>query len=217
MEAINHSSDVLCAEIVADARRESEEILQRARLEAEAVAARTATKADKSRHERLEQARAEAARRKELILATISLEADLLRSVSVETLLDTIREEATRQLSPPDGSGYRESVIRLASEALCRMEGDAFLVRLPQDDRVLMGDRLAEEIASQSGNSAARITISYEPAPAGGGPVIEDADARQVWDNRFLTRLERLWPELRRRIAQGASFTPSRPSEGGST
>jgi vacuolar-type H+-ATPase subunit E/Vma4 len=203
----NHDSpEILCEEILTDARRDSEEILQRAQQEAEALLARAAAEADRARLERLDQARAEAAHGKELILATVSIEAARLSLARVETLLDAVREEAEGRLKSRDGFDYRESVVFLAADAVGRMAGETFVIRLPEEDRALLGDGLAEEIASRAGRSPVRVTVSYEPTVTGGGPIVEDAEGRQMWDNRFPARLERLWPELRRRIAVETSL-----------
>jgi vacuolar-type H+-ATPase subunit E/Vma4 len=50
----------------------------------------------------------------------------------------------------------------------------------------------------------------------GDGVIVEDAEGRQMWDNRFLKRLERMWPELRRHIAVQVSFVPGTGSGGNS-
>ena len=88
-----------------------------------------------------------------------------------------------------------------------------FVVKLSEADQTILGDGLAEEIARRVGRSVS-ITILHEEDIIGGGVVIEDAEARQVWDNRLLKRLERLWPELRRQIAVEASFVPKTGSGG---
>ena len=62
-----NSPENLREEILADARWQSEEIIRRAQQESEALLGKAAAEADKTRQERLEQARAEATRRTELI------------------------------------------------------------------------------------------------------------------------------------------------------
>jgi vacuolar-type H+-ATPase subunit E/Vma4 len=93
------------------------------------------------------------------------------------------------------------------------MAGDGFVVKLSEADQTILGDGLAEEIAHRVGRPVS-ITISYEPGITESGVIIEDTEARQVWDNRLVKRLERLWPELRRQVAVEATFVPKTGSGG---
>jgi len=119
----------------------------------------------------------------------------------IEALLQSLRYEAGRRLTARSGFDYRESVVALAAEAVRRMAGDAFTVRLAEKDRSLPGDALAEEIAARAERPGVSVTISYEPAVTADGPVVEDAAGRQAWDMRYPARLERLWPQMRCLIA----------------
>jgi vacuolar-type H+-ATPase subunit E/Vma4 len=114
-----------------------------------------------------------------------------------------------------DGFDYRESAAALATEAIEQMHGTAFIVKLSAADRAAFGGGLAGEIAVRVGRSL-NLTISNDAALKESGPIIEDADGRQVWDNRLLARLERLWPGLRRQIAiQTALVAATKPTGGG--
>ena len=93
------------------------------------------------------------------------------------------------------------------------MAGDAFVVKLSEAEQTILGDGLAGEITRRVGRPV-NINILYVEDITGGGVVIEDAEARQVWDNRLLKKLERLWPELRQQIAVEASFVPKTASGG---
>jgi vacuolar-type H+-ATPase subunit E/Vma4 len=193
--------DALCAEILADARREGDEIVHRARQEAEALLAKAAADAAKTRQERLDAARAEAARRRELILATVAVEANRMRSSRVEKVLQSIHNEISRRLVGREGFDYRQTLITLANDALSRMSGDAFVVKLSPADRAAFDDTLTKSLSR-------RAQIVEDAAITGGGVVVETADGRQVWNNRLPARLERLWPELRRQIAVHAGLVP---------
>jgi len=211
-----NSPEVLREEILADARRECEGIVRRAQQEAEALLAKTAAEADQARRERLEAARTEAARRRELILATVPVEAGRLRSARIEGLLQMVHEEVRRQLLARESFDYREAVAALAAEAMKQMPGSAFFVKLSAVDCTAFGDGLAGEIARRVGRSPLHITISKGSAGQDGGLIIEDAEGRLVWDNGLLARLERFWPELRRQIAiQTSLVTESKPAGGG--
>lgn len=207
------STERLREEILADAGREAEKIVMRAKQDAEALLTNAAAEADRLRRELLDEANAEAARQGELILATVPVEIDRLRAARVEALLATIYEEAGERLLAREGFEYRETVIALAASAIRQMEGDAFVVKLSGPDQAILGGALAEEIVGRAGRQVS-ITISNSPDISEGGVIVEDGEARQVWDNRLLKRLERLWPELRRQIAAQANFVPKTGSGG---
>jgi vacuolar-type H+-ATPase subunit E/Vma4 len=213
--ANQNSPALLCEEILADARRESEQIVRRAREEADAMLAKATAEADNARFEHLEKARTEVARRIELILATVPVEAGRLRSASVEALLQSVRAEVHRRLLARDGFDYRETILALAAEAVSRIAGDAFVVKLAAADRAALGDGLAGEIARRVGRSPSSITLADEPVIAADGVIVQDAEGRQMWDNRLAVRLERLWPELRRQIAVQIGLITTSESTGG--
>jgi vacuolar-type H+-ATPase subunit E/Vma4 len=208
------SAWVLREEILAEARRESEEIVNRARQGAESLLAAAAAEATKVREEQLDQARTEAARRSGLVLASVPVEAGRLRDAHIESLLESVQEEVRQRLLALDGLSYREAVITLAALAASRMAGVAFVVKVAEVDRALFGDGLADEVAHRVGRPALNVSVSYDPEITGGGVIVEDGEARQIWDNRFLKRLERMWPELRRQIAVQTSFVPKTESGG---
>jgi len=200
-------------EILAAARREGEEIVSRARQDAEVFLTSAVGEAERIRQEQLDQARAEAARQSELILATVTVETGRLRAARVEALLESVYEEACQRLVAREGFEYLETVISLASHAISQMAGDGFVVKLSEEDQTILGDGLAEKIAHRVGRPVI-ITISYEPGITESGVIVEDTEARQVWDNRLVKRLERLWPELRRQVAVEATFVPKTGSGG---
>jgi vacuolar-type H+-ATPase subunit E/Vma4 len=95
------------------------------------------------------------------------------------------------------------------------MAGEAFVVKLSPADRAGYGAGLAEEIARRVGRAPLSITLSDETTITSGGLIVQDTEGRQVWDNRFVPRLERLWPELRRQIAVQTALVATSGSTGG--
>jgi vacuolar-type H+-ATPase subunit E/Vma4 len=209
------STEKLREEILIDAQNDREKIINRARQEAEVILNNAATEADRVHQEQLDHAGEEAARRNELILATVSIETGRLRAARIEALLESVYEEVCRRLLARDGFEYRETVITLASHAINQMAGSAFVAKLPEADFTFLGDGLADEIVRRVGRPV-DITVSCKQDFKEGGVIVEDAEGRQVWDNRLVNRLERLWPELRRQIAVLAAFVPKTGSEGDS-
>jgi vacuolar-type H+-ATPase subunit E/Vma4 len=213
MESCQGSSEKLRTEILAEAQRKSEEIIIQARQEAESVLARAIEEAGRLREEIINQATAEAERRSALTLATVPVEAGKLRAARVEDLLETIHEEASRRLVSREGFDYPRTMIVLVSQAIYQMAGDAFVVKLSDADRALVGEDFVDEVAKRAGRPV-KITFSREQ-DSPGGVIIEAEDARQVWDNRLLSRLERMWPELRRQIAAQVSPGSEKRATGG--
>ncbi len=199
------SAEKLSTEILADARRKAAETILRAKQESEAILNSAAVEADQVRQKILEEAGAEGRRRKELILATVPVEKGRLLAARVEALLDSIYDEARQRLHAHEGFDYDEAVISLSSQAIRQMTGNKFVVRLSGKKPALADDSLAEQIVRRDGRSL-HITISHSENPPEDGVIIEDGEAHQVWDNRLLKRLERLWPELRRQIAVQTSL-----------
>lgn len=214
MEPTVDSQQVLCAEILAEARRQSEQIVQAARREAEALLARTRQREERGRQQKLEEARAEAARRREQILAVVPLEANRFRLAAVERQLQSIYEEARRSVHAVrvrDGetpvATVRETLAGLAVEAIRQMVGNAFVIELSPGDHAALADGLAGEIARRLGcGLAVSLNLAVDPGRDDAGVVIEDPEGRQVWDNRLPARLERMWPELRRQVALGTAL-----------
>ncbi|NLT24214.1 MAG: hypothetical protein GXX82_14335 [Syntrophorhabdus sp.] len=210
-------SAVLRQEIGDDARRLCDDILSCARRDAEALLGREGSAAIEDRLKRLEEARSEGARRRDLTLAAVFVETRRLYLARIETLLGSIREEAQKHLAARNGFDLRESVINLASEAVRGMSGDEFVVRLAEGSRPVLGGALEEEIASRSGRPGVKISVFWDPRMSDDGPIVTDAAENQVWDNRYRARLERLWPQIRRAIASDVFPAGTGEPEGGAT
>lgn len=209
-----NSPEMLSGEILAEAGRESDEILRRAQREAESLLAAATAEADKIHHEKLNAARAEAARRSELMLATVPVEAGRLRAARIEAVLENIHEAARRQLLSRHFDG-RETVVALAADAVRRMPGTDFVLKLSTANHAAFGDQLAGEICRRTGRSPLKLAIAADPAVTDGGVMVRDADGLRIWDNRLLSRLERLWPELRRQIAMRTALVEQMGPAGG--
>ncbi len=195
-----NSSEALSGEILAQAGRECDEILRRAQREAESLLAAAEAEAGDIRRDKLEAARAEAARRSELILATVPVAAGRLRAERIEAILENIRETARRQLESRRVDAH-ETAVALAAEAVQRMPGVDFILKLSAADGAAFGGNLTSEIVQRVGRSPLHLTVSADATMTGGGVIVQSADGLRIWDNRLASRLERLWPELRREIA----------------
>ncbi len=193
---------VLTEEILADARRQAERLRRRAERDAKHTVEEAEREAKADRSERIEKARAEADRRRRLTLASVSVEKGRLRAARIEEALDGVREAARERLLAREGYDYREMLARLAAEPVRHMEGQAFVLELAEADRDAFGPDLAAAVRRRAGRDGLQVTLADEPAPIAGGVIVRDAEGRQRWDNSLAARLERLWPALRRRVAE---------------
>ncbi|MCX5813376.1 MAG: hypothetical protein NT178_12655 [Proteobacteria bacterium] len=103
MTTDQNSTEILREEILVDARGEGEEMIIRAKQEAESFLTGAVAEAEQERRGRLDHARREAARRSELILATVSVETGRLRAARIEALLESVYEEVCRRLMAREG------------------------------------------------------------------------------------------------------------------
>lgn len=193
---IQNPAEPLCEEIIAAARRAADEALRAAKAQAGEILSKAAADAEKERAEKLSQARAGAARQSDLILATVPVEVARMKAARIELLLGAVLDDVRQQLAVRDRTNEREVAIALATEALMRMSGDEFVLKVSSrpDDAAL------DEIKRRVGRPELRIRIE-ESAEVGAGVIVQDVEGRQIWDNRLVARLDRMWPEIRRQIA----------------
>ena len=217
---ISGNPEMLCAEILAAARRTADQILAMARDEAADMEKNAATAADAMRRNMREQSSQDVARRNETLLAAVPAETGRMRSARVESLIESIRDEVRRRMHERWSSAGHAIAVTLAAQAIRQMGGVSFRIRLASDDIRRMGEGLAAEIVNRIDREAPDIALIADPTLSGGGLIVEDADGGRIWDNMLDSRLERLWPELRRCIAlrcfPGETAGPAATSGGAS-
>ena len=202
---------VLRDEILADARRQADREVGRAKRDADAILKRAGDEGEKSRTERLEAAREEARRRRQLVLARVPVEVGRMRMARTERALDGVREEAWRRLAERDGHDYRATVVALAAEAIAGMEGRRFVLGLAARDVGEIGPDLAGPVRERVGREGLEVRVDADGAPIEGGVVVRDEAGRQTWNNSLEARLERLWPALRCEIGGRVLAAGDRP------
>ncbi|HAT73336.1 MAG TPA: hypothetical protein DCS63_11035 [Elusimicrobia bacterium] len=193
------SAESLKRAILEKAGSESSAVMAAALSEAESILASARERASKDRAARLEAALAEGARRREMMMASVPLEAGRLRALRLEALLDAIKEEALARLkAEAGGAGGSAVAAGLAAQAVRVMEGNEFVITLGAGD-VPKAAGLAAEIERLAGRGP--LAVSFEEDPGlDGGVRVRDGGGRQYWDNSFRARLERSWPVLRGRL-----------------
>ena len=192
--------NVLRDEILSDARRQAERALRRAERDAEEAIEQARKQADADRAGRLDAARREAERRRNLLLASVPVEEARMRADRLEETLRSVHDEARRRLADRAGDEYHRTLVRLAAEAVAQIADEKFVLALGVEDLKAFGKGLADEVRRAVGREGLEIIVAPEPAPIEAGVLVRDADGRQEWDNSLAARLERLWPALRREI-----------------
>ncbi len=193
--------DALREEILGDARRQAERLLRRARQEAKTLTEKADAEIDAWRNAHLENARAKAARRVELTRTRIPLERGRMRANRIEVLLQQLHEDARKRCADREGLDVRGIVIALAAEAVRGMAGLQFAIEVPVCDREALGANWLDEVRCQAERPDLKLEARYAEDRRDFGPVVHDAAERQVWDNRLVARLDRLWPALRCELA----------------
>jgi len=211
--ATDNGSDVLCAEILAEARRQSDAMLRSAAEQAAKIQSDAAAEAEAILRQRRDLAQVEAKRKRELILATVAAEAVRMRAARIEAIMESLRQEILRTLRLREFD-IRETIVWLAVEAIQGMAGNEFLLKIAAADQSAFGEGLTDEIAKQLGRPSLRLSVSADMAVVD-GVIVKSADRRQIWDNQLDSRLERLWPQLRSQIAVGTGLAGENHVAGG--
>ncbi len=190
----SNTPDVLMGAVLDDAHRQADAIIARTRQQAAATLEQATAEIEQAGQERLKVAQVEAARKTESIQASVSVAASRLRAARVESILQSVYDEAHHRLVARQGYDYTETLVALVTEAARHMGGTGLIVRLSPADRAAVAERLGQ------------FTLVEDPSLTDGGAVVLDADGRRAWDNRLVARLDRLWPELRRQIVVQGSL-----------
>lgn len=197
--------ELLRSEIRNEASRQREEILNRARDAAGQALEEAEQTAKKILEDRLNAAHAEGERRTESILATVMVESTRMRAEKTEEVLQSIHDQALERLRQRDGLD-RQSLAILTAQALSRMKGHCFILRVSSHDSAALGKGPVEEILQKLSNSTLDLEIRADPSIANGRWLLHDEEGRQFWELGHEARLERLWPELRRFVAAEAKL-----------
>lgn len=202
MQTVNsNASAVLCREVLSEANRRRDEILQRARSEAGQLLAEAQARVDRMRQERLTAAQAEASRRAQAILASIAVESNRRRSEQLEECIRTIHDGIVKALRSLDGPEYCQAVLQAIASALPQFRGETVVMRISPERVGFLGNGLEKEIRLHSERSFSGLEIRTDPTLPDREAILQDRPGHQLWNLGLEARLGRSWPELRRQIA----------------
>jgi len=192
-------------EITSDAEKRAQRTRQQAEREAARIVAEAGRAAEQERARMLEEARRQAERATQVNEARIRQDLTRCRLVARQQMVDRVRAEAAKALARlADGPQHEQALVALAASAVDAMAGDRFRLVLRPQDRARWGVELADlvraEVKTRSGRDVA-VEVADGVAGASGGLIVVGADGREVADQTFAARLERLWDGMRQEVA----------------
>ena len=194
--------DALIEEIIGDAEKKAERTQRRAEREARQAVEKTEKEADGIRQSIAQDAHQRAEKEKDIVLATIDLDARRLKMEAEERLITEAFDAAETQMMNKRGYDYPAALARLVAAACEAIGGDAFGVSLSEDDQAQVEpDALSRRVAEQLGR---KVTLELDniPSPIKAGAIVRSEDGRRVVDNSLDGRLARMREDLRRGAAR---------------
>jgi len=167
--------DNIIKKILTDADREAEQILSRAKLEAEEIARGFDREAELRRAEILDKGQKEAAERVKRLSGVSELETRKLQLAAKQEMLALAFDSALHRLR---GMPEKEQLSFLVRLGLGMARGGEKLILSPSD-REAFGDKLVSELnqkLSEQGRSGA-VTLSEETRDIRGGMILVDGRA----------------------------------------
>jgi V/A-type H+/Na+-transporting ATPase subunit E len=212
----------LSDEILSDARKKAERAAKRAERDAAGILAAAGKEAEAAAERVVATARRRAERQARSLLATVEQEVrrDLLESQEAE--LDRLFRAALDRAGQPQGADAAAMLAALAAEGVAALRSREIVLGFAPGGAGVATEAWLAEVRRRAGRDDATIRVSPTPEPIQGGVVGRSADGRQVYDNSFAARLERLRPALRRQLAarlypaasRGGEETPGRVMKG---
>ena len=190
----------LAQEITADAQRRADRATQRAEREKRKILDDAARAVAADREATLADAKERAEREQRLLDARIEQAVQNLRRTALQSILDRVRRDAEAKLAElaasEDGC---QALLRLAILAIRDMTGRRFELLLAARDRERWGTDLTAKLARAAHDELERdveITLGRQSVETAGGLVVRSRDGRQIADQTFEARLDRLWDEI---------------------
>jgi V-type H+-transporting ATPase subunit E len=191
MKSVPEDIEMLERAILTEAREEAEQMQEEAKEKATAVHKRAQEQAASERKAILDRANQDAERLRSQANATAQLKARSSQLAHREKLLDSVFEEAKKQLSAvKDRPDYKAIATMLAREALMQLKANRAEIRA---DEATQKAFKAEELSKELNGEFSVIGKLDE----GTGVVVSASDGKLYYDNTLETRLNRLQGVLR--------------------
>lgn len=199
-------TEALRAEILEDARRKAKRTLERA----EKKAAEAVERAQENANALRDKVMAEAKKRAEWVrlttLASVESKVRRERLKGQEALVRRACTAALERLKKLERGPVEKVLAQLTMEAALQMDGEEFFVQANAEQQGILTEeflgKLAKELERRYGKKVAlHPGKAIESKTVSGGVVVISGDCRQIVDNTFEGRLERVMGSLREKLA----------------
>lgn len=194
METEVEDIQMLGQAILTESRDEAEQIKADAKEKANAIRQRAQEQIESERREIMDRANQDAERLRGQVEATAQLKARSIELANREELLDSVFEEAKKQLtSVRKRSDYDEIVAMLLREALTQIKVDMAQISGDESANKALKKGVLDEISSEFKGEFTLGPVLEE----GTGIVVDAADGKLHYDNTLENRLSRMQSTLR--------------------
>lgn len=205
--AMNAPERAIIQNIQAEAKDRAQRILDAARAAADAETTKARQEGDALYQDLIARAQEKAARTQARELATAHIEAKRILLRAREESVNYVVERLTEALNAirKDPVRYRESLLRLAVEAILGIGGTEVHLAFGPGDRALADSGFAAELnARLHPQPGASLAVEFQVADQdfGGGCIAQSPDGRIVFDNSFPARRQRSSRALRAAIVK---------------
>ncbi|MCM8768918.1 MAG: V-type ATP synthase subunit E family protein [Candidatus Omnitrophica bacterium] len=195
--------ELICQAILQEAEHEARDILERARRQAEKIKESGRTKAEKEREKLWSEYEKEKNYLKQRYFSSLELEKKKIRlkekGMVIKKVQEKIHSLAFDFRSRPD---YLNFFIHCVEEGAKVLDQDKIIVFYSPADHSLLVPEMTEEITRICQSVRNRLTeVSFSPGNFSEiGVIVQSADGRIIFDNRFSARMKRhqeeIWKDL---------------------
>lgn len=194
MRSVEENLQALTRAVLNEAHTEAERILADARAKADAVQQQAQQQAFAERDDILAHASQKADRLRSQAVASAQLQARAAELDRREKLLNSVFDEARRQLpSIQQRDDYDQIARQLLREALIHLEADSILVRADELTKTYLTDQVLAAVSAELDVQVQQGTVLEQ----GIGLIVLTVDGHRQYDNTLEARLDRQWNSLR--------------------
>jgi len=193
--------DALVEEIKNDARKKAERIVHKAEREAAGIGEKAKREADAAREEILQSAQKKAEAEKNVILATVAVDAKRTEMDVKELPVSQAFDEAGKKLERREFD-YPESAARLIAAAAKELGDEELRVALCERDFDTLDREALAQRVTQLLDKPVRLAYEKDGSISSGGVVVKSNDSRRICDNTYNARMRRLHDDIRRDAAK---------------
>ncbi|MDD5347588.1 MAG: V-type ATP synthase subunit E family protein [Candidatus Omnitrophica bacterium] len=203
----SENAEVICARIRQEADREVEAVRVRAAADSDKVITRAREAALEKKSALLSGLARDIQKIKEKVLSSLALEKKRLvlaeKDKFVQTVLESIKREAEGYRR---NDGYAQFLENAILEGLGVIEEPHIEVYYSSLDEGLLTEAFIKKIEVRCSQAAKRTVIVklHRSDFTDIGVIVYSADGRMMYDNRFLTRLERAKADIERELLKGS-------------